>query len=110
VAVNFNHNVNKVNQLSPDLSRFPIQDDAAARSIRIVADVGRPMGDIYGRDFQRDAQGRVLIDPGTATTPTTGLPLYSSDKVSLLGNYQPKFTLGFVNNFSYKNFKPRLCD
>lgn len=97
-AVNFNHNVNRVNQLTPDLTRFLIQDDASARAIRIVADAGRPMGDIYGRDFSRDSQGRVLVDPAS------GLPLYSSDKNTLLGNYQPTFTLGFVNNFTYKNF------
>ncbi len=98
LSLNFNHNVNKVNQLTADYQRFLIQDDASARAIRIVADVGRPMGDIYGRDFSRDAQGRILVDPNT------GLPLYSSDKNTLLGNYQPQFTLGFVNNFSYKNF------
>ncbi len=98
VAVNFNHNVNKVNELTPDFKRYLLQDDAASRAVRIVADVGRPMGDIYGRDFAYDTQGRLLVHD------TTGLPYRSTNKNTLLGNYQPQFTLGFVNNISYKNF------
>jgi len=97
VALNFNHNVNKINELTPDFKRYLLQDDASSRAVRIVADVGRPMGDIYGRDFLRDKQGRLLVDN------TTGLPQRSTDKNTLLGNYQPQFTLGFVNNLRYKN-------
>lgn len=96
-AINFNHNVNTVKQLTPELSRFMLADDASSRAVRFVADVDRPMGDIYGRDFVYDDQHRLLVD-------ANGVPKKATDKNTLLGNYQPQFTLGFVNNFSYKNF------
>src|SRR5260221_159660 len=98
IAVNFNHNVNKVNELTPEFKRYLLQDDASSRAVRILADVGRPMGDIFGRDFLYDTQGRLLVDNAT------GLPQRSTNKNTFLGNYQPQFTLGIVNTVRYKNF------
>jgi hypothetical protein len=59
---------------------------------------GRPFGDIYTRGFQRDASGNVLVNG------TTGLPLLTSGQTVLMGNYNPKFLLGWRNSFSYKEF------
>jgi len=97
INVNFNRNINTVKELHPEAKRYFLQNDVQSRAIRIVADEGEPMGDIYGRDFERDSQGRILVDPAT------GLPERSTEKNTLLGNYQPKFTMGIVNNFTFKN-------
>jgi TonB-linked SusC/RagA family outer membrane protein len=97
LTVNYNHNVNKVEKLVEGTTRLLLQNDVSSRAVRIVADEGKPMGDIYGRDFERDSlTGNVLIDRAT------GIPIKSSNKNTFLGNYQPKFTMGIVNTFSYK--------
>lgn len=54
---------------------------------------GGSFGDIYGTQFQRDDQGRILVDKD-------GKPLATSDKPHYLGNPNPKFMLGFNNDFS----------
>jgi len=97
IAVNFNHNVNKVQRLVEGFSRYFLQGDVNSRAVRVVADEGKPMGDIYGRDFQRDpATGKIVVD-------ASGVPLKGGDKNSYLGNFQPRYTMGVINTFSYKN-------
>lgn len=59
--------------------------------------VGRPYGDIWGKDFVRDGNGKIIFDQ------TTGLPSKSND-FTLLGNPTPKFLAGFNNSFRYKEF------
>jgi len=54
--------------------------------------VGGSFGDIYGRTFLRDDQGRILVDKD-------GLPIANKD-VQYLGNPNPKFMLGFSNEFN----------
>jgi TonB-linked SusC/RagA family outer membrane protein len=94
--VNFNHNVNKVEKLIDGNTRFLLQSDVASRAVRIVADEGEPMGDIYGRDFQRDDNGNIEVD-------INGVPVKATEKNTFLGNYQPKYTMGIVNTLTYKN-------
>ncbi|HEY0176047.1 MAG TPA: SusC/RagA family TonB-linked outer membrane protein, partial [Pedobacter sp.] len=61
-----------------------------------ILTTGGSYGDIYGITLQHDAQGRVIIGP-------TGAPLLSKD-FTYVGNPNPKFQLGWGNNFTYKNF------
>ncbi|WP_430827112.1 SusC/RagA family TonB-linked outer membrane protein [Chryseobacterium indologenes] len=55
--------------------------------------LGGSFGDLYGVKFQRDDQGRILVDQNGAPLGTTGVPGY-------LGNPNPKFILGFGNSFN----------
>jgi hypothetical protein len=97
IAVNFNHNVNKVQKLTDGFTRYFLQGDVNSRAVRVVADEGKPMGDLYGRDFVRDAAtGKIVVD-------ANGVPKKSAEKNSYLGNFQPRYTLGVINTFSYKN-------
>jgi TonB-linked SusC/RagA family outer membrane protein len=64
-------------------------------NIRLVA--GEEYGQIYGTDYRRDEQGRMIVNG------TTGLPS-AAPNVSKLGNPNPKFTLGISNNISFKGF------
>ena len=93
---NFNKNVNKVLSLTPGVETFLMGSD---RGINVVAQVGRPFGELVGTQFAwiKDENGNRLIDPDT------GLPLRSNGRVvETIGNAQPKWLGGFFNSFTYK--------
>jgi TonB-linked SusC/RagA family outer membrane protein len=95
VLINYNHNVNKVIQLHPETKTYLLQSDVASRAIRIAANEGEPFGNLYGRDFARTANGEIIVE-------ADGTPRKSENKNVLLGNYQPKYTMGISNTVSYK--------
>ncbi|TWI90943.1 TonB-linked SusC/RagA family outer membrane protein [Chitinophaga japonensis] len=68
---------------------------------QIVARVGGSMGDLYGRGYVRGPDGQVVYDA------KTGFALISQD-VQYLGNTIPKWKLGFINDFQYKQFSLHL--
>ncbi len=55
---------------------------------------GQPIGVFYGRGYQRDAQGDIVIDPNT------GLGARGSDFV-VLGDPNPDFTLSLGNQLAF---------
>ncbi len=67
--------------------------------------VGGSWGDIYGRFFERDAYGNIVVD-------ANGAPLKGSDPntqvgdagLKYLGNPNPNYTLGWSNSFDFKHF------
>ena len=95
LLINYNHNTNKVLELHPETKIYLLQSDVASRAIRIAANEGEPFGNIYGRDFARNAAGEIIVE-------LDGTPRKSENKNSLLGNYQPKYTMGISNSVSYK--------
>ena len=95
VLINYNHNTNKVLELHPETKIYLLQSDVASRAIRIAANEGEPFGNIYGRDFARNATGEIIVE-------LDGTPRKSENKNTLLGNYQPKYTMGISNSVSYK--------
>lgn len=64
--------------------------------IDIRAEVGQPYGTLYGTKYQRDNQGRIIVD-------ANGLPTYTSER-ELIGKYSADWTGGITNTFSYRNF------
>lgn len=65
----------------------------------IEARPGGRMGDIYGRTFARDNSGNIIYDNiGGFMRPRV------KNEIEKIGNYNPDWTLGFNNNFRYKNF------
>lgn len=63
----------------------------------IVAANGRPYGNFYARDLQRDEQGRVIV------SRTTGQPLLTPTAV-YLGTYNPDFQASLGTNLNFKGF------
>lgn len=63
----------------------------------IVAANGKPYGNFYARDLQRDEQGRVIV------SATTGRPLLTSTAV-YLGTYNPDYQASLGTNLSFKGF------
>jgi outer membrane receptor protein involved in Fe transport len=67
--------------------------------------VGGSWGDIYGRFFQRNANGAIMVD-------ATGAPIKGNDTANkiggndqkLLGNPNPRYTFGWNNTINIKNF------
>jgi len=95
---NFSHNRNKVESLYPGVETFLLATD---RGINVVAEVGKPFGQLIGTQFAwiKDEAGNRLIDPDT------GLPLRTTGRVETnLGNAQPDWLGGFGNTLRYKGF------
>ncbi len=67
-------------------------------NIRLVE--GDEFGQIYGNMYQRDAQGRLLLQ---TTGVNAGLPLPTSG-VFKIGNPNQKYTIGLTNTFTFKGF------
>jgi len=64
-------------------------------------DVGEPFGSMYSRGFERDAQGRVLMNDN-------GTPQVTPGQTVNVGNFNPDWIGGLTNNFTYKNLNLRL--
>ena len=92
--VNFAKNYNEVVKLHDEVKDFEL---ASARwaNASIYASEGQPYGVIVGKKLKRTEKGDVIFE--------NGLPTFD-DKVSVLGNGNYDFTLGFRNAFTYKNF------
>jgi TonB-linked SusC/RagA family outer membrane protein len=63
---------------------------------------GGQWGDIYGYKFARATDGSIMVGPDG--TPDRLKSVSGSDSVSLLGNPNPKFALGWNNTISIGNF------
>ncbi len=93
--VNFSKNSNKVKKLVDGMDMFELEK-ATWLDVSVVAKVGENYGSIVGPDFQRNANGDILIDK------TTGLPLYDKSN-HVLGNASWDWTGGLTTTFTYKN-------
>lgn len=91
-TINFARNVNKIVELIPEVQQVNIS--ASARLASVVASVGGAYGDIYGFAWAKDANGNHLVNDN-------GLPIVENNQK--LGNFNPKFTLGWANTFKYKH-------
>lgn len=63
---------------------------------RVYARPGEPYGQILGTTFQRDPQGRIIVN-------ANGVPLRSQE-MQVLGNYNPDWSAGWSNTLRYKDF------
>lgn len=96
VQINYAKNINTVVELSPTLDRYKLAtpDQAMGQS---WVEKGRPFGEIYVRDFQKNAAGRYLVSE-------KGMPLVETDPVTYLGNFNYDWTSSMTNTFKYKNW------
>ncbi len=67
---------------------------AETSKVYLQAREGEELGNMYGRKFKRH-NGKIIYKDGKPVV---------DDKLQLLGNYNPDFSLGFKNSFKYKNF------
>lgn len=92
-SLNFSTNESKVISLTPELTETKISGSERLGVINIKE--GEPFGAIYGKVWKKDEQGRYLVN-------SEGLPIVAEDQA--IGNFNPKYMLGWINEFKWKNF------
>lgn len=89
VLVNFAKNINTVRNLYKGIDDYEI---GSYWDLKILAIPNKPFGALYGYDFARNDQGKVIH--------VEGLPVQGDLKV--LGNYSPDWICGVSNELRYK--------
>lgn len=99
VTFNFNHMWSKVLTLPASIGLLNdyYNSDTYISNVRGGLIRGHSTGTITGSTYTRNNAGQILINP------TTGLPVITSGN-ALIGDRTPKFTLGTLNAFRYKNW------
>lgn len=103
VGGNYTYNENKLESLTDDLTRIALLESTsttsgtAATSSNVYGVVGYSYPVIIGYDYQRDSEGRVIVDANT------GNPLVNTT-AQVLGSTQPKHRLGLDFSVRYKDF------
>ena len=99
----YSKNVNEIKEMVKDyyhpLSPKPLNiPEVSKDNGRVLLKVGGSINDIYARKvLAKDNQGFVNISPSGGMNLETVDPIY-------LGKTTPDFTMGWNNNFTYKNF------
>ncbi|MEC4113723.1 SusC/RagA family TonB-linked outer membrane protein [Myroides pelagicus] len=93
ISWNFAKNKNELTRLadgveSVEITRAPFQ-------VSLQGKIGETYGQIYGTDYQRDANGNKIIGENG---------LYKATGIQALGSYLPDYNMGIRNSFRYKNF------
>lgn len=96
ISLNFAKNYNEVVELVEGIPTLLLGQD---RNIQIYAKPGSQYGDLYVAKYLRDDQGNRIIN-------TDGLPIADggTSNYQLIGNFNPDWTGGIANTFSYKGF------
>jgi TonB-linked SusC/RagA family outer membrane protein len=102
--INFNRMRNEVLSLPPNVPEYYNSDTWLYGNARGGLRVGFPTTTITGLDYLRNAKGDILIDPATGI-PIPGAPTPATPFFNILGDRNPNFTVGYLNSFTYKNFR-----
>ena len=70
--------------------------DSANQTVWFQVEEGGRIGDIYGTGYLKNDQGQFIIDDNGR--------YIADNNLKKLGNYNPDFTLGWSNTFTYKNW------
>jgi TonB-linked SusC/RagA family outer membrane protein len=95
LGINYAYNESKVVDLYPSIRYIYLSSTQNVRTATPVVTKGGEFGDIYGFRWKR-VNGDFVVN-------SQGLPI-RVDTVEKLGNYNPRYTLGFHNTFRYKNW------
>lgn len=93
----FTRNVSRVEALGQNLSFLTIGTSPYAQSVGIV---GQPYGVLYGTDFQRNKDGKLIIDDNP-NSKNYGKPIGDATP-KVLANPNPAFVAGLRNTITYK--------
>jgi TonB-linked SusC/RagA family outer membrane protein len=102
VTLNYSKNNNSVDELYGDLETIVLD---TYYGVSVEARPGQPYGQMYGRKFVRDSQGRIVV--GANGLPLNVASVTGADGVSrstsgLLGNYNPDFVWGVTNRMRFR--------
>jgi len=96
INLNYALNKNKVISLAPNVPFVFLGSSDNVRTATPHVAPGGSFGDLYGYKWQRSDKGQLVMD-------TTGLPAYT-DKIASVGNFNPNYTIGLSNTFTYKGW------
>jgi TonB-linked SusC/RagA family outer membrane protein len=117
VSFNLGMNRNKVVNLTETVKQFLVVDSGFGRSATPVIREGQSFGDMLGFFWMNtadvyDSDGKFVShsNEGRPLVTPAGKPLSSitTGDQAVIGNFNPKATLGLTNMFNYKNFSVRL--
>jgi TonB-linked SusC/RagA family outer membrane protein len=92
VTLNYARNVNSIVSLHPDIKQT-LLSSGYGRTAGVLVKEGGAYGDLYTEGWARTPSGQFIMDG-------VGKPVVSSSQ-EFLGNFNPKFTLGLNNAFSF---------
>lgn len=98
MSINFNKMWNKVVEMPANLAEYYIADTWVYGEARGGITLGNPTTTITSFGYQRNNQGKILINP------TTGFPVIDAS-YKVHGDRNPDFTMGLNNQFTYKRFR-----
>jgi len=93
MTINFSKNVNKVVRLSDRLKTAILGDD---RQVLETVEEGKSYGRMYMAEWKKDSLGRRVVN-------ANGVPILTA-KTVYAGNYNPNYSLGVTNSFSFNSF------
>ncbi|MVT09852.1 SusC/RagA family TonB-linked outer membrane protein [Chitinophaga tropicalis] len=93
--LNFANSVSRVETLAPGVEQIVFKY-ASVQSLKVVAEKGQPIGNIYMYERKKDANGRFIIS-------SSGLYEFDVSKYVKVGNLLPKIVGGFANTITYHN-------
>jgi TonB-linked SusC/RagA family outer membrane protein len=101
ILANFTKFKNMILELAPGVDNLFLGGFTTPQ-IRAVA--GQEYGSIFGEDWYRDANGKVLINDDPTDSYRDGYPWTNSGKMVPIGNVNPDWTANVTNTLTYKNF------
>ncbi|MEI6275718.1 MAG: SusC/RagA family TonB-linked outer membrane protein [Prolixibacteraceae bacterium] len=99
INANFTKMKNPVTALAKDVDYVLLNGDTKAQ---INAAVGFDYPTIFGFDWWRDANGKVLINDDPTDTHPDGFPWTNNTTTVAVGKVSPDWTMNIFNTFSYK--------
>jgi TonB-linked SusC/RagA family outer membrane protein len=116
IAFNLGMNRNKVVSLTETVKQFLVVDAGFGRSATPIIKEGESFGDMLGFVWKNsadvvDASGQYIhSNDGTPLVTANGAPLSSvtTGEQAVIGNFNPKATLGLTNMFNYKALSLRI--
>lgn len=90
ITLNYTRNISEVNEIFEGIDRVLVSGFNTRGNVAVP---GEQYGVIYGRQFARDDQGRILVD---------GQGGYVTGDFGIIGDPNPDFQANWINNFSFK--------
>ena len=98
--INFDKNVTRVERLPSGAGKITLAYsrvyDNANQTVWFQVEEGGQIGDIFGTGYARNENGQFIIDQNGN--------FIADNELQKLGNYNPDFSMGVRNTFSYKNW------
>lgn len=93
--INFAFNTSRIEELAPGVNEIVFKYSEAS-SLKVVAEKGQPIGNIYSYARQTDGKGNFVIN-------ANGHYVIDKSKYVKVGNTLPKIVGGFANTIAYHN-------